>query len=269
MNKVDFKKIDLGFGRMVKIYDANEADNAVIKIMRAKFRSLVIDTIPPPAQMLEINCGSGLDAQYFAVKGYDVFATDISAEMIQSALRKSPLSSLKFERLNFNELEKLNGTKFHLVISNFGGLNCTGDISPLASKISNLLYPGGYFIAAIMPSFFVWEFLLLFKGEFKRSLRRIKPGGTIANIGGEKIFVQYYSPRYVIKSFKEEFNPVKTKALRILAPPSIADYWYSTFPKLSNFFDRIDNLIEDSYFASFMCDYYILVLKKKAASDNN
>ena len=266
MNKVDFKKIDIGFGRMAEIYDANETDNNVIKIMRTKFRSLVIDTFPPPAQMLEINCGSGLDAHYFAGKGYNVLATDISEEMINSAVRKSHLSNLQFAQLNYNELEKLNGAKFHCIISNYGGLNCTDNIFPMSKKISDLLYPGGCFIAAIMPRFFLWEFLLLFKGEFKRALRRIKPGGTYANIGSEKIFVRYYSPRFIIKAFKKEFYPVKTNALRILAPPSIADYWYSKFYKLSKLLERIDNLLEDFYPAAFMCDYYILVLKKKSTS---
>lgn len=129
--------------------------------------------------------------------------------------------------------------------------------------INNLLNDGGYFIAAVMPNFFLWEFLLFLKGEFARALRRINKDWIEANVGGEKIKVKYYSPGRFKKYFISEFNFIKIKALRIFAPPPPAENFYVKYPRLSKMLDKIDLLIEDFYISSFACDYYIIVFKKK------
>ena len=261
MNLTDIEKINIGFGNVADEYDSMQGINIPVKIMREKFYKTVDSYIKPPAYILELNCGTGIDAFYFANAGYNVVATDISDKMLMNARSKGTLKNLSFEKLNLAELKKATG-KYDLVISNLGGVNCLDDLSKLSRDVSELLNPKGYFIVSVMPQFCLWEFALIFKGEFKRALRRLKRDGVIANVGGEQIFVRYYSPKKFYSYFKNNFHLNKTTGLRIFAPPQPASHWYQKHPSITKFLDIIDNKIESFYFSSLIGDYYIAVLQK-------
>jgi ubiquinone/menaquinone biosynthesis C-methylase UbiE len=262
MNKVNVNSINVGFGKMADEYDAIRETNIPVKIMREKFYKLVIKMVPPPASMLELNCGSGIDAQFYRSKGYKVLATDISDKMLFNAAGKGSFPNLSFMKLDLHNLEQLNGNKFNIIVSNLGGLNCMDDLSPLSNKINNLLYDNGYFIAAIMPKFSLWEFLLLFKGEFRRAFRRLKKE-TAANVGNEKVYVKYYSPQKVRNIFSKNFRLIETLALSVLSPPPTAAHWYNSMPFLAETLLKIDETFESFYPYSFLGDFYICVFKKK------
>jgi ubiquinone/menaquinone biosynthesis C-methylase UbiE len=261
MNFTDIEKINTGFGNMADEYDSMQDTNIPVRKMREKFYRTVECFVKPPANVLELNCGSGIDAFHFANSGYNVTATDISDKMLTNARRKSTLKNLSFEKLNLCELDKAAGN-FDLIISNLGGLNCMDDLSKLNKDVYELLNPKGFFIASVMPQFCLWEFALILKGEFKRALRRLKKDGVIANVGGEKIFVRYYSPKIFYNYFKYNFNLMQTTALRVFAPPQPASHWYQKHPSITKFLDFIDDRIEPFYLSSFICDYYIIVLQK-------
>lgn len=266
MKQVDFNAVNTGFGRMADEYDAIQNTNMPVKLMREKFYDAVFNTVPPPAYMLELNCGSGIDAMHFSKAGYKILATDISDKMLHNAESKNlfnPYSqNLSFKKMNMLDAGLLGESSFDAVLSNLGGLNCIDNLSKAAEAISKIVKPGGYFIAAVMPRFSLWEFLLLFKGEFKRAFRRLNPNGITANVGDEKVFVNYYSPKKFYSFFKNDFTLISTKALRIFSPPPPAFHWYNTHPKLTSLLDKTDRLIENYYHSSFACDFYIIVLKK-------
>ena len=261
MNLTDIEKINTGFGNMANEYDSMQDTNIPVRKMREKFYKTVESFVKPPANVLELNCGTGIDAFHFADAGYTVTATDISDKMLINARSKSALKNLSFEKLNLSDLNKAAG-KYDLIISNLGGLNCLDDLSKLSTDVSELLNPKAFFIVSVMPEFCLWEFALIFKGEFKRALRRLKKDGVIANVGGEKIFVRYYSPKKFYNYFRNNFNLKKTTALRVFAPPQPASHWYQKHSLITKFLDFIDDKNESFYFSAFICDYYIAVLQK-------
>ena len=261
MNITDIEKISTGFGNMADEYDSMQDTNIPVRKMRYKFYKTVESFIKPPANVLELNCGTGIDAFYFANAGYNVTSTDISDKMLMNARSKSALKNLSFAKLNLSDLNKAAG-KYDLIISNLGGLNCLDDLSKLSRDVYKLLNPKGFFIVSVMPRFCLWELVLIFKGEFRRALRRLERDGVIANVGGEKIFVRYYSPKSFYNYYKDNFNLKKTTALRVFAPPQPASHWYQKHPSVTKFLDFIDDNIESFYWSSFVCDYYIAVLQK-------
>lgn len=261
VNLANIRKINTGFGNMADEYDAMRGTNIPVKIMRKKFYNTVTSFIKPPADLLELNCGTGIDAFHFAESGYKVTATDISDKMLINAMNKGSHPNLTFKKLSLHRLDKLE-EKYDLIVSNLGGLNCLNDLSKLSKDVSSLLKPNGFFIASVMPQFCLWEVALIFKGEFKRALRRQRKKSIIANVGGEKIFVRYYSPRKFFSYFKKDFALKKTTGLRIFAPTQPVSHWYQKHPALSKFLDSIDDKIESFYPASFIGDYYIAVLQK-------
>jgi len=259
---IDFDAVNHGFGRMADVYDELQKTNAIVGIMRRKYYNVIMETINPPADILELNCGSGIDALYLSGKGYNILATDISEKMLENARLKGNNENLNFKQLNFNQLNNIEGC-FDLIISNFGGLNCYDDLNFISEQTARLLKPGGYFIATVMPKFSLWELALIFKGELKRGLRRINQNGTIANVGGEKVFVRYYSPSYFYKYFRNRFNFIKIKAPSVFFPPPTALNWYHSHLKISSFFYKLDKIIENLFLSAFFGDYYIIVLKKR------
>ena len=260
-NFADIEKINIGFGNMADEYDAMRYTNIPVKKMREKFYKTVESYIKPPAELLEINCGTGIDAFHFANAGYNVRATDISDKMLMNARSKGSLENISFEKLNLSELNKIE-SKFDIIVSNLGGINCLNDLNKLSKDVSKLLKPKGFFIASIMPQFCLWESALIFRGEFARALRRLKRNGTLANVGGEKVFVKYYSPQKFYNRFKNDFHLRETKGLCIFAPTQPASHWYKKHRSITRFLDFIDNKIESFYFSSFIGDYYIAVLQK-------
>ena len=83
----------------------------------------------PGQKVLELNCGTGVDAIWMAKKGQSVLATDISGSMIQitgAKAEKYGLDKQISSRVcSFDNIASLKGAgPFNLVFSNFGGLNC-------------------------------------------------------------------------------------------------------------------------------------------------
>lgn len=50
--------------------------------------------------ILEIGCGEGRDARFLLKRGYDIFATDVSAEAVAYCQKKDPEHSDRYGRLN-------------------------------------------------------------------------------------------------------------------------------------------------------------------------
>ena len=130
MNKSK-QSIEKGFSKISSHYEQLDKTSSLINWMRKRVRKHLYKELKPAAKILEINCGSGIDAVYFAKKGYNIHATDIAPGMIDVVTTKIKSESLKknlsCQRLSFNELNKLNPQKYNHIFSNFGGLNCSSE----------------------------------------------------------------------------------------------------------------------------------------------
>ena len=56
--------------------------------------------IPANAKFLEIGCGEGRDARFLLKRGYDVLATDVSAEAVAYCRRENPKVAARFQVLD-------------------------------------------------------------------------------------------------------------------------------------------------------------------------
>ena len=133
-------------------------------------------------RILELNCGTGADAIWLAQKGYEVLATDISQDMVETAKAKAKKlpsdiqQRLSFKTIAAEEVDQLteNGP-FDLIFSNFGGLNCVSpaNLRELAPKLEKILSPNGRLVLVLMSRFCWWETLyFLAKRNWKQAWRR-------------------------------------------------------------------------------------------------
>ena len=65
-------QVDAGFSAKAAEYDGLARTHPVVIWMRDRIRALVESQLAPGGAILEINAGSGLDAAYFAARGFRV-----------------------------------------------------------------------------------------------------------------------------------------------------------------------------------------------------
>jgi ubiquinone/menaquinone biosynthesis C-methylase UbiE len=98
--------------------------------------------------LLDLGCGTGEDAVHFIRHGISVRAIDASPEMVRIARRRGVGASV----LSIKELNRVQGC-FDGVISNFGALNCVGDLDAIRRPLARLIRPSGHLAVCIVGQF--------------------------------------------------------------------------------------------------------------------
>lgn len=159
VNTTDTKS---AFNAIAAGYDARDNRNPILQWMRRAVHRIYLKELPPKAHVLELNAGTGVDAVFLAERGYSVFATDISEEMIRVLMSnaKAQISNgtVKAKAASFDEIGTIPDGGFDAVVSNFGGLNCINDFSKLSDDIAAKLNPEGLFIAVVMNKICPWKY---------------------------------------------------------------------------------------------------------------
>ncbi len=217
--------------------------------------------------MLELNAGTGIDAVYFACQGINVLATDNSDGMLDRLSQKA--SDLKLEEMitvrncSFLELNKLQGSTFDYIFSDFGGLNCTPDLQPVLESFNHLLKPGGFATLVIMPPVCPWEILSLFKGNSKLAFRRFKRDGAESLVEGIGFKTYYFKPSELIKSFGKQYERMKLQGLGSVSPPPYKSQFAVKFPSVYSALIRTESRLSEYFPFNSWADHFILTMKRK------
>jgi ubiquinone/menaquinone biosynthesis C-methylase UbiE len=256
------------FSRQSVIFDELYSANTIVNYKRARVRSHVLQYLKPDSSILELNSGTGEDALFFA-EGHHVHATDISTGMQQVLTQKvvdADMSDrVSTEICSFTELANLkNKGPYDAVFSNFGGLNCTGELDKVLASLPTLLKPGGTATLVIIPGFCLWETLLIFKGKFKTATRRFfSKNGRTAHIEGQYFKCWYYSPNYVIKHSCKEFEVLSVEGLCTLVPPSYIEGFAEKHPVTYKLLKKWEGSLKSTWPWRNIGDYFIITLQKR------
>ena len=257
-----------GFSKIAEDYEKFNTQSILINYMRSVVRGHLSNRLSKKEEILEINCGSGLDALFLAKKGHKVVATDIAEGMLDKVklkIKNHDLNEmLSFKKLSFQELNTFSKNEFSCVFSNFGGLNCIDSLSlnQLIKDASNVLKPNGIITLVIMPKITFYEWLRIFKGD-KSAFRRLEKGGVIANVKGEKVKTYYHSAKSVKKMLKDNFTDIQIENIFTLGPSGSSYNFPEKHPTLFNSFIRLDKIFNNTPFFKGFGDYYIISGKKK------
>lgn len=268
-NYVNELKTAEAFSKQSLYFDEVYSGNTIIQYKRQRVRDHVSALLPPCSAVLELNCGTGEDALFFAQSGHRVHATDLSEGMLdrlQEKAAKTPFSkNISAEICSFSHLDTLsNKGPFDLIFSNFGGLNCTSDLAPVLRSFDPLLKPGGLVTLVIIPRFSLWETMLLFRGKFKTATRRFfSRTGRTAHIEGTYFKCWYYNPSFVKMQLQENYYVEKLEGLCTLVPPSYMEGFAEKHPALYRFLVRQEESLKAKWPWRSIGDYFIISLRKK------
>jgi ubiquinone/menaquinone biosynthesis C-methylase UbiE len=267
MNNND-QLVSQAFSRQSVIFDRINTENKLTGHLRDIYRKEVDARIKPGSSILELNCGTGIDSLYFAAKGHRIMATDNADGMLAQLDIKVKEQQLEGQvetlKCSFSELEQLGERKFDYICSNFGGLNCTADLSAVLAQFRNHLNDDGKVTLVVMPRVTPWELLMAFKGDFKTAFRRFKKN-TPARVEDVYFSCYYYSPSYVIRALKKDFKLLSLKGIYITVPPEFYQGFVERYPRLYKVLKKIDNRISGYFPFTYCCDHYMITLQMKKA----
>lgn len=254
------------FDEIAPDYDVGFSESITGKMQRNRVWHFLETRILPghKATILEINCGTGVDALWLASKGHDVLATDVSSGMIETASAKPRPANLQFKTAGFGDLVLLaEKNSLDFIFSDFGGLNCIPpvELERFLSDAFGLLKPGGSLALVLMPGFCLWEslYFLLKKPSF--TFRRMQTKAPAQGFT-HPFDVYYYNPSDLVKMGKGRFHMKFAAPIGFFLPPSCLDGFFAKRPSWMQTLMSLEKHIENLPFLSRMSDHFIIELKK-------
>jgi len=237
------------FDAMAEDYDRIFTHSMLGKAQRSLVHGALGRRLRKGQRILDLNCGTGEDAVYLASLGISVFACDISERMIEIARQKvahtDNSSAIDFAVCANEHLDSLaDYAPFDAVLSNFGGLNCTADLTRLARDLSRLVSPGGEVFLCMLGRVCAWEILwYAARGNWSKAFRRLKPGGAEALIRNAAIRVHYPSARDMKRALAPSFRLMSWRGIGVTLPPSWLASVFQDRPRLVGLLTRIDRCL--------------------------
>ena len=255
------------FDSVAADYDGPIGNNSLIRKMRAQVMDAIEHAFPRGARLLDLGCGTGIDAAYLAARGYDITALDSSPAMIartSERLQRANLPARAID-LGIHELAQLDAVGFDGAYSNFGALNCAPDLRIVSSELASKLKPDGMLVASVIGRFCPWELAFYtLRGEWNRARVRWARGMVAVPLNGQTIWTRYYSPREFYRDFAEHFELVSVRALALFVPPPYLVHASERFPRAFALLERLDRVFADKPIFRHAGDHFLIVLRKKS-----
>ena len=213
------------FDSVAADYDGNRGNNALVQDMRTEMWRWLDATFTPASRLLDLGCGTGLDAVRLAQLGHHVTATDWSPAMVRRTRERAAHEQLS-ERvqalsIGAHELGQLDGGgAFDGAYSNLGALNCVPDLGSVARECARLLKPGGALVFTVIGRICPWEIAYyLRRRRWERVKVRFAHGLVPVGMNEHRVWTAYYTPSEFYGQFRSHFRLTHYRGLCVFAPP--------------------------------------------------
>jgi ubiquinone/menaquinone biosynthesis C-methylase UbiE len=261
------------FDAVAARYDETFTSSKIGQAQRASVWNELAKTFRSGDRVLEIGCGTGIDACFLAERGVRVMACDSSSQMIAVATRRirengqqklvQPLLLRAEDIATLPTDELFDGT-----FSNFGALNCLEDLRRLARDLAKLLRPGATALLCWMGPCCLWEMIwYLAQRNVDKAFRRLNRGGVTARIADGAFVRVYYPPvRLLANAFAPEFRLKSFKGIGVSVPPSYLEHWAQRHPRLLQLCERADSCMGRCPGIRTLADHVLLRFQREAAT---
>jgi len=224
-------------------------------------------------RVLEIGCGTGVDACFLAERAVRVVACDSSPQMIDVATRRVYENELQQlvqpTLLRAEDIATLPADSlFDGAFSNFGAINCIEDED--LKSFSRILYerlkPGAKLLLCVLNACCAWEIVwYLTRGQPRKAFRRTRSGNTARILGGTPVRVDYPTARSLERTFGPEFRLKSLKGVGILVPPSYLEGFAIRFPRLLRLAIQADSKFKGCAVLCELGDHILLEFERRPA----
>lgn len=255
------------FDSLAANYDSIFTNSAAGQSQRDVVWKHILSVFRPGGHILELNCGTGVDALFMVSAGLRVTACDASPRMIETARRRmadaNESRAVEFLTLATEELHRVpQEPRFDGLFSNFAGLNCVRDLDNVARQTALRLKPGAPLLLCFLSRFCLWEIVYyLLRGKPRKAFRRCR-GISVARLGDLSFPVFYPTLSELCRTFAPEFRLVSAAAIGITVTPSYLEPWIARHPNLLRCMERIDDLVRAFAGLRILGDHMLLHFEK-------
>lgn len=258
------------FDAVAERYDETFTFSRIGQIQRNAVLRQAEICFPAGHRILEIGCGTGIDACFLAKRGIRVVACDSSSQMVARAERRVQENrvqklvlpvALRAEQINALQTSEL----FDGAFSNFGALNCIEDSRKFAVDLARLLKPGATALLCWIGPCCLWEMVwYLSHGKAQKAFRRFKRNGVTASLNGGPCFsVRYPTIRQLADAFGNHFRLRKVRGIGVAVPPSYMEPWGIRHPRLLRITEKADLFFSALPGYRMLADHVLLDFERK------
>ena len=257
------------FKEIAATYDSSFTNSLIGSAQRRSVWMEIDRTFAAGQHILEINCGTGVDALHLAGRRVHVTACDSAPQMIQVARQRAALQEIP-ATIDFRVLanERIGTMRdegpFDGIFSNFSGLNCMADLSFLAYDLAHLVKRRSKMVLCLFGRFCAWETgWYLSRGNIRKATRRFRQAEHPAVLSAHsEARVRYYSVRQLKRTFSPYFRLTRWKGVGVTIPPSYLEFLAAKYARLFRFASGIDPWLGDCAGFRAMADHMLLTFER-------
>jgi SAM-dependent methyltransferase len=257
------------FDSVAADYDGSRGNNALIQDMRAEMWRWLDRVFMPGSRLLDLGCGTGLDAVRMAHRGHQVIATDWSSAMVARtaarAQQESVADRVRATAIGAHELERLEGAgTFDGAYSNLGPLNCVPDPADVSRACARLLRPGGALVFTVIGRLCPWEIAHYLRRR-RWSRVKVRFARNVVPVGMNKhtVWTRYYWPREFYRAFERDFALAHYRGLCVFAPPPYLTSVRDRHPRAYEWLWRLDRRTAGWPVLRASGDHFLIVMRKR------
>lgn len=252
------------FDHLAESYDEAFSESPLGTTLRTAVWRRLEAVVRPGGSVLELGCGTGVDARLLAEAGMSVVAIDASSKMVETARHRCRhlTNAVRVEHGDLAHLDAIPDCAgpFDLALSDFGALNCIDDLALVMGSITDRLTTGGRVVAVIMGRVVPWEWVwMIMSGRPTDAFRRLRSGGV--EWRGQRI--HYHTPGTVRRAAATAGLKVQRIAgLGALLPITEAGPWISRHSRLLSTLDRLERRFETIPPLPWLADHLLVELER-------
>ena len=258
------------FDSVAADYDGPRGNNDAIQDMRAEMWRWLDATFAPGSQLIDLGCGTGLDAVRMASLGHRVTATDWSSQMVERTRDRAERAGLA-ERVQAlpvgaHELQLLGGRQtFDGAYSNLGPLNCVPDLGAVSRECARLLRPGGALVFTVIGRVCPWEIAhYTMRRRWDRVALRFARHVVPVGMNKRTIWTRYFTPGEFYKDFEADFTLEHVRGLCVFVPPPYLTWVQQRHPRWHERLWRWDRRMAGWPGIRAMGDHFLIVMRRRS-----
>jgi SAM-dependent methyltransferase len=258
------------FDSVAADYDGPRGNNALVQDMRRELWRWIARAFAPGAQLLDLGCGTGLDAVHLAGLGFHVTATDWSPRMVERTQERAHLANVA-ERvhavtLGAHELQRLTAheSSFDGAYSDLGALNCVPDLAGVALECARLIKSRGTLVFSVIGRICPWEIgYYLLRGNLGRVRVRFTREMVAVGMNRRRVWTRYYGPREFYRAFERDFALLHHRALGLFVPPPYLKWMRERHAPAYEWLWRMERGTAGWPLLRAMGDHFLIVMRKR------